>query len=304
MKPHKVILMGDINFYNKYRRCIEKEVLKGNIQVEAIVTDQIDKIESQYEIPIVVLSELQEIECDYLIDMNPDGVGSEICKTILYRLNKTKRDVVPIHTLMQPCFDFDRWVKVKESNVSIIASHCWGGFLYNTLGLEFLSPFINLFIGADDFVTLLGDLRRYMELPLEYVGTSIDANTNKSYPIGKLGDVKINFNHYDTFEDACACWERRKKRINYNNILVEISTDDVQIIEKFLALPYENKICFTILPYEHENVISLYGNPCMMRCNNEAWSYANKSAGKNIVEYKEYDMLKLLSHEKDFRRTC
>ena len=44
------------------------------------------------------------------------------------------------------------------------------------------------------------------------------------YPQGRLDDVLIHFLHYKTFDEAKICWEKRKKRICYDNIFV-IMTD-------------------------------------------------------------------------------
>lgn len=45
---------------------------------------------------------------------------------------------------------FFRKRKVKNQNVTIIASNCIGGMVYHDLGLKFNSPFINLWITPKD----------------------------------------------------------------------------------------------------------------------------------------------------------
>ena len=39
-------------------------------------------------------------------------------------------------------------------------------------------------------------------------------------PTGLLGDIKINFMHYKSFEEGVMKWEQRKKRINWDNLFL------------------------------------------------------------------------------------
>ena len=53
--------------------------------------------------------------------------------------------------------------------------------------------------------------------------------------------------HYHSEEEAREKWERRKSRINKERILFKLSQRECcskEDVEKFMALPYKNKICF------------------------------------------------------------
>lgn len=300
MKPYKIILWGGLVLYDLYRKCIEKEIIKGNIVIEALVLNEYSLVKRIDRISVITLDELASREFDYLVDLNQDT--NKTINNLFIALKVPREKIIPIHAFAQPCFDFERWVNVKDSGLTIVSNHFWGGILYNTFGLEFHSPFINITMEAGDFITLISDLKRYMELPLEYVGEGFDVEMNKTYPVGKLDEVKINFNYASSFEDAHQIWEKRKKRINYSNILLEMTTDNPEYLECFLSLPYEHKICFTSLPYEHKDVISLNNTPWLSRCNGAPWNYANRSVMSNFLEYKDFDLLKLLNHESDYRR--
>lgn len=68
------------------------------------------------------------------------------------------------------------------------------------------------------------------------------------YPIGMLGDVKIDFIHYDSFEKGVYKWEERKGRINWNNIFIvgsEKKGCTYETIREFEELPYKNKVIYT-----------------------------------------------------------
>lgn len=68
------------------------------------------------------------------------------------------------------------------------------------------------------------------------------------FPIGRLYDVEIFFLHYKDQEEALEKWNRRINKINWNDliiILAENETCNYEIIKKFDALPFKNKVCFT-----------------------------------------------------------
>lgn len=136
--------------------------------------------------------------------------------------------------------------RLKNKNFTIIASDCNGTFMYYDLGLPFLSPTINLTIGMSDFVKMLENLEWYMEQEItEVIG-------EYSCPRGLLGDIKICFVHYATFEEGKQKWEERKKRINWDNIFIvgaEKGDCTYETLKRFEQLPYKNKVILTHIEY-------------------------------------------------------
>lgn len=143
-------------------------------------------------------------------------------------------------------FKEQRRLKLKNSDFTIIASNCCGTIMYYDLGLPFLSPTINLNIGMKDFVKMVENLPWYMEQEI------IEVKDGSNCPIGLLGDIRIGFIHYDTFEEAVSKWEERKKRINWDNLFI-VGTEkcdcDYNTLKRFDALPYKNKVIFTHVEY-------------------------------------------------------
>lgn len=90
-----------------------------------------------------------------------------------------------------------------------------------------------------------------MDEPLRFVKETDPIYGDVTYPTAYLRDVKIYFMHYRSEQEAAKAWERRKGRINWNNIYV-IFTDrsgcTMEDLTAFDALPYENKIVFTHIP--------------------------------------------------------
>ena len=137
--------------------------------------------------------------------------------------------------------------RLKNKDFSILSSNCSGTFIYYDLDLPYLSPTINMSIEMNDFVRLIENLEWYMGQKLIRIEEEAE-----EYPVGTLGDVKIHFIHYRTFEEAAWKWEERKKRINRDNLFI-IGTDKdgctYETIRRFEQLPYKNKVIFTHIRY-------------------------------------------------------
>ena len=130
--------------------------------------------------------------------------------------------------------------KVNISDVSLISQNCVGGVIYHDVKQKFLSPTINLFILPKDFIKFVNNLDYYLSLTPK-------VEMGKDYPIGTLGDVKINFMHYSSPQEALEKWEERKQRVNFDKIfviLVERDGFDDEDFKEFLKIKYP-KILFT-----------------------------------------------------------
>ena len=137
--------------------------------------------------------------------------------------------------------------RLKNIDFSVIASNCNGAFILHVLGLQFRSPFVNLWLQPKDFIKFLGNLKHYMDTPLEFT-----TEEEIDYPIGLLDDVKIYFQHYNSEDEALQKWNERKARINYDNLFVlfkENSKVTKEDLIDFDKLDYQNKIVFTHKPY-------------------------------------------------------
>lgn len=142
---------------------------------------------------------------------------------------------------------------VKPSNVTIISQNCVGGVIYHDLGMQFLSPTINLFFKEPDFVRFVLNLEHYMACELEM-------RWEEEYPVGRLEDIEIHFMHYETCREAKEKWECRKQRINWDSILV-VATDrngfDSAVFEAWKRIPY-TKVLFTANSEFGKEIDSVY----------------------------------------------
>lgn len=122
--------------------------------------------------------------------------------------------------------------RLKNNNFSIICSNCIGGVIYHRLGKRFLSPTINMWFNQREFLKFVEGLPEYIEKDLVFVESEYD------YPVAKLGDVHLYFNHVKTEEEARYNWERRRNRINYDNLFIimydrdGITEEDIRRLER------------------------------------------------------------------------
>lgn len=128
---------------------------------------------------------------------------------------------------------------LHNSDFSIISSTCVGGIIYHRLNQKFLSPTIDLWFYQKDFVKFVVNLSEYLNYDLKFVEGIRD------YPVAYLNDIKIFFMHYDNEDSARKAWERRKTRINFNNlyiIMVDADTITDDDIKKLKSVPCRNVI--------------------------------------------------------------
>ena len=137
--------------------------------------------------------------------------------------------------------------KLRNKDFTLVASNCNGGVILHDLNLKFNTPFINLSLPPKDFIKLTEKFEYYMSLDVKEM---IDDTVN--YPVGQLGDLRIDFMHYESFEEAKNKWNERKKRIDYNNLFFMLterencSFDDLVYFDK---LPVKRKVVFTHKKY-------------------------------------------------------
>lgn len=154
--------------------------------------------------------------------------------------------------------------QLTNKNFSIICDTCIGGVLYHWLGQPFLSPTINLWMRDDEFYRFILGIKRYIDMDLKFVDTECP------FPVGVLDDIRLYFNHYSSNEDAEKSWNKRKARINWDNLFVicgdndGVSDDDIRSLA---ALDCAGKIVFT--PRKIEGLDYL---KCLSFCENKPFT--------------------------------
>lgn len=74
---------------------------------------------------------------------------------------------------------------------------------------------------------------------------AIQDRGNKQVSLGILGDVEVVFVHYPDAETACKKWNARKRRVNFDNILIKFNDQNLfsdEAFHKFENLKFKNKL--------------------------------------------------------------
>ena len=147
-----------------------------------------------------------------------------------------------------------RFRRIRKMGISIISNNCAGGLLYNHFGCRFQSPTINLQISPEDYLRFCENLDYYCSLDIseESPLNAIElfrtlGGTTIGFPVGRLGDLTLFFQHFDSFQQAVCKWNERKKRIDYDRLFfVFVDTNCTkEMVRRFLNLPFRNKLFLT-----------------------------------------------------------
>lgn len=152
--------------------------------------------------------------------------------------------------------------RFHNSDVTIISVNCTGGILSHDLGLQFRSPTVNLFMRAEDFTKFCENLEDYLSIDEFVECTDPMVIGDRTYPIVYLEDILLFLVHYHSVQEAQEKWNERKKRVNWDNIVI-ISTDregmTEELKDRFEKLPYR-KVMFVHQPDEkHPSTFYLKG---------------------------------------------
>ena len=176
---------------------------------------------------------------------NRNEVGGSEMKKLMGRLTKKLRYVV--NGKFRPGINARNRKKLNNEKITLIASNCNGCLMLHDLGVKFQSPFVNLFIRAEDFLRLLQNFDYYMSLELDF-----PENQTLEYPVAYLGDIRLDCVHYATKEEVVEKWNVRKARMDMSNCFIMFTDRDgcsEEHLRAFDALPFERKVVFTHKPY-------------------------------------------------------
>jgi uncharacterized protein (DUF1919 family) len=176
--------------------------------------------------------------------------------------------------------------RLKNTEVTLVASNCNGGCILNDLHMRFNSPFINLWIMPDDFIRLCGNMKYYMGCKLDFV-----CEEGISYPIGKLDDIKIYFQHYASKEEAEMLWNKRKQRMDFENVWILFTDREgctYDDLKRFDRLDYKYKVVFCNKKYPEiksaQYIPGFENEDCVGMC----MAYENKYTYKKFYDSFDY----------------
>ena len=239
----------------------------------------------------IAKEELSEFDYDIIIVTGRDASLIPILNEAEI-LNIDPNKIVLDRTVCAPGFTMDCYRAIRKSKLTIFSINCWGGLIYHTLGLPFLSPTINMFTSDKDFIKFLQNPRYYMNKELRFYKINYEENLKEDYPVFLLGDIQWDMNHYGKLgiDGARQKWEERRLKINWYNLFVMMLTEDINILKQFDELPYSKKICF--VPFETDIDSALYVKPELIQGRNREFYQAVNETAMGILPYFDlFDML-------------
>lgn len=140
--------------------------------------------------------------------------------------------------------------------MTIISNNCSGVYAYMDLGMQYTSPTIALQILPGEYAKFCKNLKHYMECELQEYTDYSDKHKHQMiellgqmpyFPCGLLDDIVIMFQHEKSFKEAKEKWDRRKQRIDYNNLVYLFVLEKQYYIEgvEFKSLGLDNAFLFT-----------------------------------------------------------
>ena len=298
---YKVVIWGTGIGYSRYFNELKYLEQKGEIEIIGVISNDCEILSSIDGYKFYKKSQMSELDFDYCIVtiLNPETIYDEAL-----RLGISRKKLIPARVFEIPYFNFDKYVKLKEEGITIFSNTCWADFCYNYLGLEFQSPTINMFMYSNDFNKFMSKIEYYLTKKPQFAKMRNEEISGCCYPVGKLDDIFLHFNHYSNFEDAFSAWERRKKRVTKNIAVVSavVSLDfSEEIVSYFSKLPYETKLLFVDKNFRNRDKYNEFLYPVNFVKNKEQTlgMYCNGSAhGLNNW----IDILSFLTHSKNYRR--
>jgi uncharacterized protein (DUF1919 family) len=117
-----------------------------------------------------------------------------------------------------------------------------------------------MFIRIPEYLTMLQNLDRYLNYKLEFI------NSDMNYPVAKLKDVHVFFQHYKSPQEAEEKWYKRCKRIKWDNLFVKIDFSKYDISNEQLSvwneLKFDRSIAISAVkkPVKNNLVINDWSN--------------------------------------------
>lgn len=189
-------------------------------------------------------------------------------------------------------------INLFPNDLTIISNTCIGGRLYHDYHKRFLSPTIDFYMEPESFVKFCKNLKYYLNCEIKPLPNYKIEYLNNFY-FCDIGGLIAAFGHTnDSYDKIISKWNERKKRVNYDNIVV-IATDrnvlekpftrcSKETVEEFGSIPYK-KVLFSVVDYNYDYVSYLKSFKNEEACP-EATRPSITKKGKYILEEDDFDL--------------
>lgn len=292
MAKLKVYIYGAGKEYNVFSSYYS--LLFEQIEILGIVTTKKQEFSSLDGIPCITLEEMHADIMDYVIVAVEQW--QEI-RDLLIKKGVRCSQIIPSKVFKNPCFSLRDYLELKNKDVSIISNNCIGGMIYHELGMEFMSPTINIRCSGRDYLEFLKKYEFYLGQDMkvfrqafEYPYNPANMGREQFYPKGIIDNKLVWwFVHSDNAETSVNEWNVRRKRVNLNNIVAIMLIMSDEEAYEFDKLNIERKIGIYYKDLQLDSVIYCKewdNNPQLWLENNFNWNayavkYMTNTQGKN-----------------------
>ena len=284
MDKLKAVIWGCGECYNRSYNIIKYYELIGQLEIVGIVDNSVYvSVLDGYKVKLPMY--INQFEYDYIIVM-ADQSFKLIVEEAVNKYGIIRKKIISYKILQIPMMNLNRYVELYESQLSIVSNNCFGGVACHTLSMECRSPFKNLFIRERDYLNMISNLKWYMDkIPVfDHYETEI---SDMKYPVLKIDTIEIHCNHTSCEKEAIETWERRKKKINYENLFFSFYTMNEEAADIFYERTKEEKaVCF--VPWKprnsHEIEIKMIPNKNFFDLVNANASLSTYSSKYSIVD--------------------
>lgn len=246
MKRYFCYIYGAGKMYNQISNRIH--LYKEYIKILGILTTDEPRYEKIDGISCYKASKKHIQEADYII------IAVENWKEIysnLKLLGANDNQIIRYSVFDIPYFDFNEYIKLKKSSVSILANSCLAGRIYKELGLPVLTPTVNAScLHMEEFADYVENISKYKNILLQKCDYSLEPvsgsyNNEIFIPAAHI-DHKITwlFPHTENIDETIDKWNKKTKVINLDNlVIVAILYSDLDAY-MFEAINVKKKIGF------------------------------------------------------------
>ncbi len=114
-----------------------------------------------------------------------------------------------------------------------------------------------MFENTTRYLKIINNPKEYLNFEKKFAEYNYNEKLKIQYPVCYLDDVILHFNHYTSMEHAVSKWNSLKNKLNWDNIFVMMYTTNEEEANKFIELPYKNKVSFVLFETSEVSLINI-----------------------------------------------
>ena len=122
---YKIIIWGTGSIYNQLLNTIHYFELSNQIEVIALAANENLNYMTLDGYPIIHKDEIPAKAYDYII-VASDIYFNEIVNDAVTNIGIGRDKIIPFRVMHIPNLKFDEYVRLRNSNLSIVSNNCWG----------------------------------------------------------------------------------------------------------------------------------------------------------------------------------